>query len=283
MPSQDNFTHCADLVRSFDHDRFLSGLFVSGLARSHLYALYAFNVEVARIAELVSDPLLGEIRLQWWREALEAAFAGDIPRAHPVAHALTEAIRARALPMPLFEALLDARAQDVSATPPATLAGLEHYAQDTSAGVMRLAVAMLSRDAIGTASLKAIDHAGIGMALVGLIRAAGFHASRQRVYLPLDLLEQHGLTVQTVLSGRITTPLRRVIHTVAECAAVHLERARAVTLPREILPAILPAAVTKLYLPEILRDDFDPFPITRPVPGFRRQLRLLRVMLQGRL
>jgi len=271
------------MVRSFDHDRFLSSLFVSEPVRSHLYALYAFNVEVARIAELVSDPMLGEIRLQWWREALDTAFAGDIPRAHPVAHALTEAIRARALPQHLFEALLDARAQDVSATPPATLTGLEQYAQGTSSGVMRLAAAMLSTDALDATALKAIDHAGVGMALVGLIRAIGFHAGRQRVFLPLDLLEQHGLTVQAVLSGRVTAPLRRVIHTVAECAAAHLQQARAVTLPREILPAVLPAALVKLYLPGILRNDFDPFQIAPTVPGYRRQLRLLRVMLRGRL
>ncbi len=71
---------CARLLRRYDYDRFLTGLFAPAGRREALYAVYAFNLEIARTREAVSEPMLGQIRLQWWREAIEEIYAGRVRR-----------------------------------------------------------------------------------------------------------------------------------------------------------------------------------------------------------
>ena len=71
-----DFDHAAEIVRQYDKDRYLSALLAPGQYRPGLMALYAFNSEIARIRELVSEPLPGEVRLQWWRDLLEGTEHG---------------------------------------------------------------------------------------------------------------------------------------------------------------------------------------------------------------
>jgi len=274
-------SHCARLVRSADHDRFLTGLFAPARLREHLYALYAFNVEISRIPELVVEPMLGEIRLQWWREAIDAAYDGGEPYAHPVAIALSRTIRQCALPRGPFDAMIAARELDLAAAPPASLAALEQYALATSSGLTGLAARVLAPGDPDPAAQAAIDHAGIGVALTGLIRSIGFHARAGRVYLPRDLMIANGLTPEAILARRMTAPLRQLIVTLAGCAQSHL--AAATAIPRLLLPAVLPASLAKLYLRQIFRNGFDPFQPVRPIPAYRRQIRLLWAVLFGRL
>jgi phytoene synthase len=65
---QDAFAHCEALLRAADKDRFLTTLFAPAEHRNALIALYAFNVEIARVREVVREALAGEIRLQWWSD-----------------------------------------------------------------------------------------------------------------------------------------------------------------------------------------------------------------------
>src|SRR5215207_11715913 len=83
--------HCEALVRAADPDRYFAALFAPADKRPHLFALYAFSLEIARVREAVSDPMLGDIRLQWWRDALQGEARGDV-RANPVAAALDETV-----------------------------------------------------------------------------------------------------------------------------------------------------------------------------------------------
>ena len=72
--------HCQQLVAKGDKDRFLSCLFAPTDARPHLFALYAFNVEIARIRETVSEPQIGLVRQQWWLDTIDGIYAGRTPR-----------------------------------------------------------------------------------------------------------------------------------------------------------------------------------------------------------
>src|SRR5687768_243717 len=90
---QDAFAHCETLVRAADKDRFLATLFAPAQHRSALFALYAFNSEIARVREVAREPLPGEIRLQWWSDVLAGSGRGEV-EGHPVAAALL-ATRAR--------------------------------------------------------------------------------------------------------------------------------------------------------------------------------------------
>ena len=117
----------AALVRRHDRERYQTALFAPARRREALFALYAFNYEIARVRESVTQPMLGQIRLQWWREAIEAAFAGAAPRRHEVAGPLAAVIREHALTRAHFDRMIDAREHDLGDAPPATLAALEDY------------------------------------------------------------------------------------------------------------------------------------------------------------
>src|SRR3982074_2398383 len=97
---QDAFAHCEALVRSADKDRFLAALFAPAEHRGALHALYAFNIEVARVRERIREPLAGEIRLQWWSDAIAGEGAGDV-RSNPVAAALLAVMARYRLPIGL--------------------------------------------------------------------------------------------------------------------------------------------------------------------------------------
>src|SRR6185312_2041284 len=106
-----DYRACRALVRAEDRDRYISVLFAPVAKQKHLFALYAFNAEIARVGEQVREPMMGELRLQWWRDAMEGKAAGDVSR-NPVAHALIDTIKSCNLSRAYIHELLDARAFD---------------------------------------------------------------------------------------------------------------------------------------------------------------------------
>ena len=121
---QDAFAHCEGLVRAADRDRFLTSLFAPAEHRPALLALYAFNLEIARVREVVDQPLAGEIRLQWWNDVLAGDGRGEI-EAHPVASALRASAARYGLPPERLRTTISARRFDLYDEPMATLAELE--------------------------------------------------------------------------------------------------------------------------------------------------------------
>src|SRR5437870_4187177 len=121
----DRLSPVAALVRRHDRDRYQTALFAPADRREALFALYAFNYEIARVRELVSQPMLGQIRLQWWREAVAAAFAAAPPRQHEVAGPLAAVIADHRLARSHFDRMIDTRERDLAEEPPATLAHLK--------------------------------------------------------------------------------------------------------------------------------------------------------------
>lgn len=277
----DQLSYCGELVRNGDHDRFLTALFAAEPVRGHLFVLYAFNLEIARIRDVVSEPLLGEIRLQWWREGIEAIYAGQGVRAHPVLQGLDATIRQCGLPRMPFDGLIDARARDFALSPPASLAELESYAEATSAGMMRLALGITG----GGIPDAAVRHAGLAWGLTGLLRAIGFHALKRQIFLPTDVMQAEGLAAEDVFAFHNCPELRRVIRGLAGQAQSHLDAVRKTfsTPSHRSLPALLPATLARLYLRQIARPDYDPFAVREPIPAFRRQLRLIWAMARRRL
>jgi phytoene synthase len=136
-------------LRRTDPDRWLSSRFIGDPAqRADVVALYALDHELAHVARAAREPLMAEIRLTWWREAIEELFAGKAPRGHPVLQALSGAIPRRTLAPAPFEAMIDARVQALDAETFASVATLENHIDATSGAVMALAIAVLGdRDA----------------------------------------------------------------------------------------------------------------------------------------
>ncbi len=217
-------SYCAEQVRRFDPDRYLTVLFAPAERRPSLFAIYAFNLEIAKTAEVVSEAPLGLLRLQWWRDTLETLEAGQGSR-HEVAEPLAGAVRRHGLDPALFARLIDAREFDLEGRAPEDLAALEAYAEGTSANLLHLALQILGVDAVPV--WTAGRHAGIAGALAGLLRAVPFHAAAKRIYLPRDLSAAAGLRIGDLFELRSSPALCRVAEQVAACACEHLRAARA--------------------------------------------------------
>jgi phytoene synthase len=268
----------AELVRKVDFDRFLTALFAPEDLRRDLFALYAFNYEVAKTAETVTQPVMGQIRLQWWREAIDEIYAGK-PRRHEVVLALSAAVKRADLPRRYFEALIDARENDLEPAPFAEMRELESYADATSSHVMRLAGRVLGA---GDTLDEFARSAGISYAFMGILRAIPYHAARGRVFLPRDHVQAAGLSPEQIVSGKAPT-LRAVTGTVALAARDHLTRARRYPIRRRFLPALLPATLVPPYLRVMARPEFDFFRHSSELSVARRQLALLAAMMRGRV
>lgn len=273
--------YCGEELRRYDHDRYLTCLFAPRAARDHLFALYAFNLEVAKTPEVVSEAMLGRIRLQWWREAIEGIYAGS-PRHHEVVEPLARAVEARDLSRDLFQRLIDAREADLEPAPPQSLTALETYAEATSSTLVWLALEVLG--AKDESSRRAGRCLGIAWAYTGLLRALPFHARRRQLYLPLDLMAEAGLDPEEIFAGRSSAALQEVASRVAAEAGRHLGDARALraSLPKAAGPALLPARLAGGYLRLLARAGHDPFDprVQAPQPG--RAWRLLWAALSGR-
>jgi NADH dehydrogenase [ubiquinone] 1 alpha subcomplex assembly factor 6 len=258
----------AALVRQHDRDRFQTALFAPDKDREPLFALYAFNYEIARVREGVREPMLGQIRLQWWREAIDAAYAGAPPRRHDIAEAVTAAIRQKGLSRAPFDRLIDTRERDLDDAPFATLAALEDYAEGTSAALIALALEAL--DAATPAAQAAGRHVGIAYALAGLLRAMPLHARARRSFIPGELVAETGLDPSDYAALRTTPSLRLVAEAIAQAARRHLMAARALrgAVPRAALPALLPGRIADQALRHLERAGFDPFSeaALRPAP-----------------
>jgi len=187
---------CGEQVRQGDPDRYLTVLAGGGAAAEALFALYAFNLEIARTAELVREAILGEIRLQWWRDALAA---GAAPRQHPVVESLCPLLDQGRLPRDRVLALIEARERDLDKTPPADFAAFLAYCQATGGELNAIAVALLGGNA---AEQKAAGAVGTAWAMLGLLRATRHLAGQGRVLLPVALLEAAGTTPRALLDLR---------------------------------------------------------------------------------
>jgi len=132
-----------ELVRRADPDRWLSSRFIGdAAARSDVIALYAYDHELARAPKVTSNALMGEIRLTWWREALDEIFEGRPVRRHPTAEALAAAVGRRGLPRPPLEAMIDARYRELDAAPMSEAEALD-WARDTGGLAAQLAAQVL--------------------------------------------------------------------------------------------------------------------------------------------
>jgi NADH dehydrogenase [ubiquinone] 1 alpha subcomplex assembly factor 6 len=272
----------ANLVRRHDPDRFQTALFAPAERREALFALYAFNCEIARVRERTREPTLGRIRLQWWREAVAAAFAEGPPMRHEVVVPLVAAIRAHGLGQEHFERLIAAREQDLEDAPPPSLAALEAYAEGSSAPLVHLALETLG---VRDARMREVGRrAGIGYALAGLVRAMPFRARAGRPLIPADLALRSGLDERDWRALRTTPALRAATAEIAAAAARHLAAARAgrAAVPRRALPALLPARVAERALRRLARVDYDPFDPRLQTPDPLQIWRLARAALLRR-
>lgn len=233
-------------LRAADPERWRTTLFAGGRTRARLVAIYAFNVEIARVRESVSEPMLGQIRLQWWREAFDEIEGGGPTRKHPIVEALA-AVR------PAFGSLreaIDARERDLDDAPFADLAEMETYSRGVGGAIARAAF---------DGDHPAAGPIGTAYALAGLLRALPFFARQRRTPLPSDLLACAGLEPDAIHENKAGAALKAVVEPVARRAEELLAEARKHDVPKASFAAALPGKIAALALRRLERARFDPF------------------------
>jgi phytoene synthase len=237
----------AGLVRRVDPDRFLTALFAPAEKREALFLLYAFNHELARARESVSEPPLALIRLQWWREVVEGA-----RRHHEIAEPLHAALDARELDRDDLLALIEAREAEVEPVF-ATTADWHNYVCG-SAGGLAVAAGRL----LGAPDPEALRSLGAAYGVAGLLRSVHVHSRQGRCLLPIDILADHDLTPESVIANPAADAVQRVVRRIAHEGLMLLRRHR---LPRHAIAAALPAVLARRDLKRA-----PEFPLQRGVP-----------------
>jgi NADH dehydrogenase [ubiquinone] 1 alpha subcomplex assembly factor 6 len=272
----------AAMIRRHDRDRFQTALFAPAAHREALFALYAFNYQIARVREAVTQPMLGHIRLEWWRENIAAAYQNSAVRRNDIVEALTAAIRERKLTRVHFDRLIDAREADFDENPPASLAVLEAYAEETSSPLIYLALEALG--AKDRAASEAGHHIGIAYALAGLLRALPSLTASGRPIIPADIAGAGGLDFGDHQGLRNSSTLCAAVAKIAAAAEGHLRaaRERRGTVRRAALPALLPAVVAGRALKRLKRAGNDPFAPALARPDPLQSWRLAAAALRSR-
>jgi phytoene synthase len=172
-------SYCAGEARRNDWERFICALFAPADVREALFSLIAFNSELARTRDVVSQPLLGQIRLQWWRDAIAAIYGDAPPNAatatHPILVPLGKTIAAYRLERALLDAMIDARSDELDEGGLGTIhtGGIDvlDYLLSSAGNLARLQIAVLAHDSVpNTDTFVAAEHANVAWGLIELVR-----------------------------------------------------------------------------------------------------------------
>ncbi|MCU0831045.1 MAG: squalene/phytoene synthase family protein [Rhizobiaceae bacterium] len=234
-------------LRTLDPDAYFAALFVPADKREAFAALAAFHAELARIPHLVSEPLPGEIRLQWWRDVISGERAGEAA-SHPVAAPLLSAINSHRLPRAAFDRMADARIFDLYHDPMPDIAALETYLGETHAALIQCQAMVLDANAASGAA-DSSGHGGMACGIAAMISALPFHTRRGLCFIPADMLAALGATRDALAAGDTAARLR----TVQAVAALGRDHARRFAeadrrIPASLRPAFLPLAAARLVL-----------------------------------
>jgi phytoene synthase len=243
-------------ARRHDRDRAVAAMLCPERQRPAVLAVIAFNTEIARVRERVTEPTLGHIRLRWWADALDRAAVAEDARSAPLLRTLAELRTWRDL-RPRLGALVEARARDLDDPPFADVAAAEEYLAAVTAPLAdALALALGRPEFAGDAAVAAAARAH---GLVGLLRAAPARLRQGRRLWAADLADA-GARAQL---GRDAAARANAL--IAEAAAARL--------PRAAFPLVAPAALTRQHLALLRRNGYEIFDPrlalpSRVTPGF---------------
>ncbi len=266
------YAHCEAAAREGARDRWLGGLFAPADKRRHLHALIAFELEMARLREVVREPRAGEIRLVWWREALTGERRSE-GLGNPVAAAMIDTLEAVRPPPHLIENAIAGRQADLYDDPFPTTGDLEAYLGETRSGLLQIAALALGGD---NGAAQASGFAGVALGLTdGLCSLA---RPRPLPLAPLDMLAAHQAEAADFANRRMTPGLVETFRDLAALARRRMAEAEAerARLPRALAPAYAGLSVAPLRLAAAERDLARAFERPVEVASWRRQWALWR-------
>jgi phytoene synthase len=272
---------CLAMLRDSDRDRYLACLLSPEDKRGALAALYAFNAELARIRDLVHEPLPGEVRMQYWRDLLDGAAHGST-EANPLAAALLSAIEMHRLPRRTFADMIDARIFDLYDDPMETRVSLEGYAGETASALIQLSSLVLAPQEAG-GSAEAAGHSGVAQTIAGLLLLMPLHRHRGQIYIPLEILAATGLDRDTFLAGEDKSRISAAIEAFAGLGRDHLAKARTTSVSQAVFPAFLPVAVAGSVLVRGQKAGAALFDRSLQRSQWRRQISMILALMRKKI
>ncbi len=267
------------LVREADKDRFIASLFTPADQRDDLLALYAFDIELARIPQLAKQQIAGEIRLQWWREAVDGSTAHEA-EANPVANALMQVVARHGLSRAALQAMIDARGSELFPEPFSTTADMLVWCDGLHAAQLRLAARILDSARATDADALAVE-AGRALGVTQLLMGFADRAAAGQCIVPVETLAHHGATPGDVTAGQATPGVLAALSDLRALAHEHLARAELLwrATPVSLRPAFLQLALVGPRL-RLLQDSRATPYASRDVAQWRRMWRIWRFTRQ---
>lgn len=237
-----------DRLDAVDPDRMRAARLADPDIRDRLFALYAFHAELAKIPELVSEPMMGQIRYQWWRDCLDEIYGAGAVRTHEVSTPLAQMVAQSGISRFMLDRIIDGRERDLDPTPFASIQAATDYADATS-GTLAQAAVMLCGDEGGL-------NAGRAWGLIGLARSYRYYAD--------------GMLSKVVFADVLAASSEA--YSDAQSDAF-----------RSALPAIAYAALVPGFVKRMNSRDYDPKADVPSYAPFAKQLKLFGTVVRGRL
>ena len=270
-------------ARSGEPDRYLAALLAPPASRAGLLALAAFSVELARIPFVAkTEATIGEIRLQWWRDALQSPASSRT--GSPVADALKEAVERHALSPALLLDMIEARSFDLSGEPVTDDAVLRDRLWKSDGAQFALAAQVLSREPSALVQAAARE-GGYAYGLTRLLLDLGRPLSQGRVPLPQTSLHAAGVPREQLLAGEFSDNVANLLATLRGEVrpALNTSRKHVADLPREMRVAFLPLALVAPYLRALERSGGDVVRGPTQILPLTRVLRITLAYWLGRI
>jgi len=268
-----DFDYCAAIVKRSDYENYLCTLLLPAEFRRSVFAVRAFNCELATIREAVSNPTVGLMRLKFWADALDKIMQTNPPAnppahppnppAHPVAAELSLVAAKHKLSKMWLKQLIESREWSLHDRPFRSLPELEDYCSKTTTSMLYLTLEILDVRTVDADHVA--SHVGKAVGIVNSLRSIPFNARRNQVLLPIDLLLLHGVPEEDIIRKKSTDAVRNLIHDIASQAQIHLEHARKLAekskdgVPKRVRTAMLCAVIASNYLNDLQKFNFDVF------------------------
>lgn len=268
-----------EIVKAHERDRYIATLFAPEQKRDDLITLYAFDAEVSRIRAVISDPLPGEIRLQWWREVINGERAGEAS-GNIVASGIVELTKRYELPVAAFDTYFDAKIFEFyNDAFPDTLS-FEAWCGETVSAILQMAAIILDGDAAKTCA-DVSGHGGIVLAIARILMRLARTRGNGQCFLPLDLLAACGLSQEDFRSGNDKAKLKHATDALCEMGLAHFEKWQTAfsMMPASLKPAFLSIPNAHLIIVKSKGAALSPAYEAMDVSALRRMFGIVRAAL----
>ena len=240
-----------EALKKADPDRFRAALMADAQGRQDLLILYAFHYELSKVPDVTSEPMLGQIRYEWWREAVDEIYTGREVRRHEISTPLAELLRRTDVPRFWIDRLIDGRARDLDPQPFKDMDAARDYARQTSGQLLQIAVKVLG----GTDDDRLLQ-AGEAWGLAGLARSYRYYHDRILQNLGFEDLVAAAADSYASSKGKVES---------------------------SIFPAIAYTALVPKFLTRMKRAGFNPQADSVNYGPLAKQYRLLVAGLRGKI